>query len=111
VPGTQSPSGVERSTGGAASPPGEIFPAPGSTVDAAKLQFRWEPVEGADRYVVQVSDATGVTIATFDVGDSELAVSWPVDRPVPRGTLMWTVRAMALDRVLDESRPIAFECR
>ena len=39
-------------------------------------------------------------------------LAWPADRPPPpAGTYLWSVRALALDRVLAESRPVAFEIR
>ena len=41
-----------------------------------------------------------------------LILAWPADRPLlPAGTYLWSVRALVLDRVLAETRPVPFEIR
>lgn len=97
-----------------------IFPARGEVVGAGSLTFRWRPVEGADRYVVTLLDDGGAGIAAIETGpagglaenESTIVLDWPADRPRPApGTYLWTVRALALDRVLAETHPVPFEIR
>jgi putative zinc finger protein len=101
---------VERQGTGAAIE--ALSPARGAAVDAPRLAFRWSPVDGADRYVVSVLDASGTEIATLEATPQGDQVSWPTDRPLPpAGTYLWSVRALVLDRVLAETRPVPFEIR
>ena len=89
-----------------------IFPARNEPVEAARLAFRWSPVQGADRYVVSVLDAAGAEIASLEAGAAGGQAVWPSDRPLPPpGTYLWSVRALALDRVVAETRPVPFEIR
>lgn len=89
-----------------------LSPARGEAVEAAHLAFHWSPVGGADRYVVSVIDAGGNAVAALETGPPGGRVSWPADRPLPpAGTYLWRVRALVLDRVLAETRPVPFEIR
>ena len=106
------PAGSSVFRGEAAGPFAEVVPSSGSVVVAKELNFHWSPVEGADRYVLLVYDTRGETLATFSLGPSERSLSWPEDRPLPSpGRLVWKLRALALDRVIAETRPIPFEVR
>jgi len=103
-------SSVEREGAGPALQ--ALGPARGETVDAAHLAFHWSPVDGADRYVVNLLDAAGNEVATLETSPPGGQVPWPADRPLlPAGTYLWSVRALVLDRVLAETRPIPFEVR
>lgn len=88
-----------------------LSPGAGDVVVAERMTFRFTPVPGADRYVVRITDGTGRSLADLEVRAADEPVGWPGDRPVPRGTLLWSVQAMRLDRVLAETRPVAFESR
>jgi len=104
------PSPVERD--GAAPALLALDPAPGGTIDAARLVFRWRPVDGAERYVVTLLDAGGNEVAALETGPPGGKLPWPADRPLlPAGTYLWSVRALVLDRVLAETRPVPFEIR
>ena len=83
----------------------------GSTVVApSHVMFRWSPIDGADRYELSVFDATGKKVAEATVSSPEDSAPWPEDAPPPApGAYVWKVRAMALDRVVAESDPTAFE--
>jgi putative zinc finger protein len=108
APETGSP--VEREGGGPVLQ--GLGPAGGEMVDASRLAFRWSPIDGADRYVVTVLDAGGNEVAALEIGPPGGQVPWPADRPLlPAGTYLWAVRALVLDRVLAETRPIPFEVR
>lgn len=101
---------VERQ--GAALAMETLSPARGEAVEAARLAFHWNPVDGADRYVVSVLDAGGAEVAALETGPPGGHVAWPADRPLPpAGTYLWSVRALVLDRVLAETRPLPFEIR
>jgi hypothetical protein len=108
-PGSRVPSLVERD--GGAGPLHAVYPVAGSVVAAGDLAFRFTPVPGADRYLVKVADGSGRSLAAIESRAAGEPVAWPGDRPVPRGTLLWSVQALRLDRVLAETRPVAFECR
>ncbi len=108
-PGTRDTGLVERDGGSA--PLRALSPASGSVVAAGELAFRFTTVPGADRYVIHVADGSGRSVGVLEARAAGEPVAWPGDRPVPRGTLLWSVRAMSLDRVLAETRPVAFECR
>ena len=88
-----------------------LAPARGAVLDCRALAFRFTPVQGADRYRITVTDEAGHLIATLESRGADAAAAWPDNRPAPRGQLLWSVRALALERVLDETRPVAFECR
>jgi putative zinc finger protein len=104
------PSSVERE--GALPSLQALSPARGETVDAARLAFRWNPVDGADRYVVILLDVGGTEVAALEARLPGGHVPWPADRPLlPAGTYLWSVRALVLDRVLAETRLIPFEIR
>jgi putative zinc finger protein len=101
---------VERSEGPAVLE--ALSPAGGRPIEAARLAFDWRPAAGADRYVVTILDAGGSEVAAFDTRDPGGHLAWPADRPpLPSGTYLWSVRALALDRVLAETRPAPFEVR
>ena len=90
----------------------DLVPSAGSTAPAAAIVFRWSRVRGADRYAIDVHNAYGENLAAFTVPSGASSAAWPSGVPAPRpGTLIWRIRALALDRVLAESRPIAFEAR
>jgi len=89
-----------------------ISPAGGDAVEAARLEFRWSLVGGADRYVVTLIDAGGRAVAALETATPGGEVAWPADRPLPpAGTYLWSVRAFLLDRVLAETRPVPFAIR
>lgn len=89
-----------------------LEPHGGATLDTGRPDFTWSPQEGADRYVVTVSESDGRIAGTFDARAAGAPVSWPAERPpLPPGTYLWSVRAMALDRVVAETRPVPFELR
>jgi len=89
-----------------------LEPSAGSQVPTTSLVFRWSLVPGADRYVVTVQGTHGENLAVFTVPGMDSFAGWPASQPPPpSGTLIWRIRALALDRVLAESRPIAFEVR
>lgn len=109
-PGAELRAPVERQ--GAAPEIEAISPVHGEAVEAARLAFMWRPVDGADRHVVSLLDAGGIEVAVLETGSPGGYVSWPADRPLlPAGTYMWSVRALRLDRVLAETRPIPFLIR
>jgi hypothetical protein len=94
------------------SPFGVLSPAPGSRVAPEGIVFGFSRVAGADRYEVIVLGVGGAPVATIETGASAAPVRWPAGTPLPpRGTLLYRVRALALDRVLAESRAIPFEVR
>jgi anti-sigma factor RsiW len=87
-----------------------VSPPAGAVVDAGAIAFVWSAVRGADRYVVTVQDAQGRTIATIESRTAGDPIRWPEGTAVPApGTYLWSVRALALDRVVAESRPLAFQ--
>jgi putative zinc finger protein len=101
---------VERK--GAAPAIQALDPGRGEAVEAAHLAFRFTPVEGADRYVVTLLDAGGSEVGVIETGPPGGHVPWPADRELPPpGTYMWSVRALVLDRILAETRPLPFEIR
>ena len=101
---------VERSEGPAGLE--TLSPARGATIEAARVAFDWRPAAGADRYVVTLLDAGGLEVAALETRDPGGHLAWPSDRPpLPAGTYLWSVRALALDRVLAESRPAPFSIR
>ena len=86
-------------------------PEPGAVVHAAGLSFTWDPVEGADRYVVTVM-RDELLLLTTEVPAGMNSTRWPADRPLPSpGRLRWQVKALALDRVVAQSRSVPFEVR
>lgn len=96
------------------SEPGTVLeplnPTAGSRVAAGNLRFRWSAVSGADRYRVTLRTATGERLGTFVVPGGQLELPWEGTAP-PSATLLWTVEALSLDRVIAESRPTPFELR
>lgn len=86
-----------------------LEPGPGEKVSAADLRFRWGAIPGADRYVVKVLDARGEIAATLETRAGVTEAAWPAAAPKTPGVYIWSVRALALDRTLAESRPIPFE--
>jgi hypothetical protein len=89
-----------------------LSPGRNEVVEAARLDFRWQPTGGADRYVITVLDASGTEIAAIETNSPEGHVPWPADRPLPpAGTYLWSVRALALDRTVAETRPLPFQVR
>jgi anti-sigma factor RsiW len=106
------PRGAATYRGGGAGGFEDLVPSAGSTAPAGAIVFRWSRVRGADRYVIDVHSAYGENLASFTVPAGTSSAHWPSGVPGPRpGTLIWRIRALALDRVLAESRPIAFEAR
>ncbi len=89
----------------------DLSPGPGTIVNRVDLAFSWSPIQGADRYQVVVITATGETLARLEAGAAETRVSWPAPPPGAQGPLLWSVKALTLDRVIAESRPIPFEVR
>jgi len=103
------PAPIERSDAGTLR---ALSPSPGAIIESGSLSFIWSAVEGADRYAVTVQDAEGRTIAAFESRRAGEPIVWPSESPRPaEGTYLWSVRALALDRVLAETRPIAFKVR
>ncbi|HZI92967.1 MAG TPA: hypothetical protein VFE84_01885, partial [Patescibacteria group bacterium] len=89
---------------------GSVTPPGGAVVAPDDLAFSWQPVPAADRYDLEVSNATGETLLSLQLGADVTSARWPSDRPrPPRGALIWKLRARALDRVVAETRPIPFE--
>jgi len=86
---------------------GAVSPARGAVVPAGSLAFSWSAVPGADRYTVTVLDARGTTLTTLDAPAGATTATWRPETP-PAGDLLWKVKAWSLDRVLDETRPVAF---
>lgn len=87
-----------------------LHPVAGSRVAIGTLRFRWSPVAGADRYRVTLRSATGEPLGTFEVPGESPELVWEGVTP-PTGTLLWTVEALSLDRVIGASRPTPFELR
>ena len=89
-----------------------LEPHGGAILITSRPEFTWSSQEGADRYVVTISDSGGRIAGSFDARAAGSPVSWPDDRPpLSPGTYLWSVRAMALDRVVAETRPVSFELR
>jgi hypothetical protein len=89
-----------------------VFPPAGAVVEAGAIAFAWSAVPGAERYVVMVQDAQGRTVATIESRTAGDPVRWPEGAGLPApGTYLWSVRALALDRIVAESRPVAFQVR
>lgn len=86
-----------------------VSPAPGEQVDRDDLEFHWLPVDGADRYEIVVLGPDGALLARLETAAEETRLSWSDASPPPGATLTWRVRAMSLDRVVLESRPVPFE--
>ncbi|MBI3450248.1 MAG: zf-HC2 domain-containing protein [Acidobacteria bacterium] len=109
VPSTSRITGYRGASGGAFE---GMRPAAGSTERAASLAFHWPAVAGADRYVINVESAAGEALGTIEARAGATSAAWPAGTATPpAGTLIWRIRAMALDRVIAESRPTAFEIR
>jgi hypothetical protein len=104
------PRGAATYRGGGAGGFEDLVPSAGSTAPAGAIVFRWSRVRGADRYAIDVHSAYGENLARFTAPSDASSAHWPSGVPAPPpGTLIWRIRALALDRVLAESRPIAFE--
>lgn len=89
-----------------------IAPAAGAQLGSTDIIFTWSPVAGADRYVVSVSRVDGTVTETFEVRAPSASVVLGNDRPaLSAGRYLWSVRALSLDRVLDETRPVPFEIK
>jgi len=88
-----------------------LSPLAGEVVACRSLSFRFSAAPQADRYRVTVVDASGHTLGTVEARYAEDPVTLPDDAPIPPGTLLWSVRALALDRVVAETKPVAFTCR
>lgn len=102
--------GVERSTDAAGL--SALSPAAGARIAGHDIVFAWASVAGADRYVVTVSRVDGTATGTIEVRAPSASALWGGDRPaLPPGGYLWSVRALSLDRVLDETRPVSFEVR
>jgi len=87
-----------------------LAPVSGAVVESSRISFLWSPVDGADRYVVSVEDASGLPVKEFTSRRAGEPVAWPAAAPgLPPGRYLWTVRALAMDRAIAETRPIAFE--
>lgn len=87
-----------------------LFPSGNTLVSPSHVIFRWSPVEGADRYELSVFDAAGKKVAQATLDSKDVSAPWPEDAPPPTaGSYLWKIRAMALDRAVAESDPIAFE--
>lgn len=108
VPGPPAASFTFRSEAEPALAP--LHPAPGSSVAAGELRFRWAAVPGADRYRVTLRTATGETLGTFEVPGDRTELAW-IGMALPAATLLWTVEALSLDRVIAASRPTPFAVR
>ena len=108
VPPTPAPSPAFRSEGETALAP--LHPAAGSHVAPGALRFRWAPVPGADRYRVTLRTATGESLGTVEVPGDRSELTWEGAAPPP-ATLLWTVEALSLDRVIAASRPTPFAVR
>jgi hypothetical protein len=87
-----------------------LYPATGSRVVAGGLRFRWSPVPGADRYRVTLRTTTGETLGRVEVPASQPELAW-TGAALPSGTLLWSVEALSLDRVIAASRPTPFAVR
>jgi len=106
------PVGGEVYRGENDSPFGELRPLAGSVVPADALVFYWTPVPTADRYVVSVANASGATLAAIEAPGSASSVVWPSAlEPPAGGRFTWRIKALALDRLVAESKPIPFEVR
>lgn len=102
--------GVER--GADPSSLSAVAPAAGARLTSTDIVFSWSPVAGADRYVVTLSRVEGTETETFEVRAPSATVVRGNDRPaLSAGVYLWSVRALSLDRVLDETRPVPFEIR
>jgi anti-sigma factor RsiW len=89
-----------------------IQPAAGSSIARDSLSFVWSRAEGADRYQVVVTDAAGRLVESFESREAGRPVAWPAGRPLPPpGPYLWSVRGLAADRVVIETRPVPFELR
>jgi hypothetical protein len=87
-----------------------LYPSSGSRVAAGGLRFRWSPIPGADRYRVTLRTTTGETLGRVEVPASQTELAWP-GAALPSGTLLWSVEALSLDRVIAASRPTPFTVR
>lgn len=87
-----------------------LSPSGGAPIPSSGLRFQWSPVAGADRYELSLFDASGRKIGQVSAGGEATSAPWPLGAPPPApGSYVWKIRAMALDRAVAESDPIAFE--
>lgn len=87
-----------------------LSPSAGAAVPAARLIFRWSPVQGADRYELSLFDAGGRKVGQIVAGREASSAPWPAESSPPApGSYVWKIRAVALDRMIAESEPIPFE--
>jgi len=95
---------------------GEAFdgmtPAAGSAARADALAFRWPAIAGADRYLLTVESPAGEVLTSIEARAGVTSAAWPAGTAtLAAGPVVWKIRAMALDRVIAESRPTPFEIR
>ncbi len=89
-----------------------LSPLPGAVVEPSRISFLWSAVAGADRYIVRIEDSEGLPVAEFTSRRAGEPIPWPAATPTPApGRYLWSVRALALDRELAGTRPVAFEVR
>jgi hypothetical protein len=87
-----------------------LSPSNGAQVPATRLVFIWSPVDGADRYELSLFDAAGRKVGQVTARREATSAPWPEDASPPApGSYVWKIRAMALDRMISESEPMAFE--
>ena len=89
-----------------------LSPRAGEAAPAAGVRFTWSPDDGADRYLVIVTDGEGYTLATLEVRPPAASVVWvPPPSTPPGAALLWRVRAISGGRTLGETHPGAFVLR
>lgn len=71
--------------------------------DAQAVRFSWQPVPGADHYVMEIFTLAGESVAQFVSRDTSLLVPRPLAEP--DSVLRWMVRAYLTDGRINESNP------
>ena len=87
-----------------------LSPLPGASIIGPQTTFSWSARSEADRYIVTVLDSGGAIVATIEARAPSHSADFTWKGPRP-ATLLWRVKALQTDRLLSESRPVAFELR
>ena len=76
-------------------------------VGPAPKEFRWSPIQGADRYAIGLWNETDRLVWRSD-DLKEPAVAWPKELYLDDDTYLWSVSALQNDREIGKSGMAAF---